>query len=230
MDPAAVLRDLRGGHTEAVRSGLFVLVLGALITLMLVILLSPSVSGLVSVVGRALDAPTVARPAARATPPLTAQQRMLARRTAVKAAISQTGVRERRTNQAARIISFRQAVVGRGENPRLAEPWCADFVSWAWARAGVPLGFGGRGSDYVPELVAWAQLSRSWRWARDGYNPRSGDLIVYRANGSRAGHIGLVVKLQRGRVYTVEGNLSDRVMRRSVKPWDPAVTGFISPV
>jgi hypothetical protein len=37
------------------------------------------------------------------------------------------------------------------------------------------------------------------------------------------------VKTGRGRVYTVEGNVRDRVMRRTVKAWNPTVTGFIAP-
>lgn len=229
MDPAAVLRELRGGQLAAVRTGLFALVLGAILTVLVVVALSPSVEGLVGLVGRAIDPPMARHhaPAARLPTPA---QRMAARRTSVRVALAQVGVRERGANRAARITSYRRAVIGRGENPRAAEPWCADFVSWAWRRAGVPLGFGGRGSDYVPELAAWAKISRRWRWARDGYVPRSGDLIVYRSNGSRLGHVGLVVKVRAGRVHTVEGNLSDRVMRRSIKPWSPQVTGFISPV
>ena len=121
-------------------------------------------------------------------------------------------------------------MLGAGENPSLREPWCADFVSWAWRRSGVPLGFNGLGSDYVPELVAWARLTRRWHWARDGYRPRTGDLIVYRSNGSTRGHIGMVVKVTRGRVHTVEGNWRDQVARRTVVPWNPSVTGFIAPV
>lgn len=223
-----IMRELRDGHSPAARVGLQGLLLGAILVTIVVFLMSPAIGGLASLPGSFLDGPTAAPE--RAAPPLTAAQRMAARRTAVRVAISQTGVRERPGNRGARIINYRRAVLGYGENPRSAEPWCADFVSWAWRRAGVPIGFDGRGSDYVPELVAWARLTRRWHWARAGYTPRSGDLIVYKSGGSQRGHIGLVVKLQGGRVHTVEGNLGDRVMRRSVKGWAPMVTGYISPV
>jgi hypothetical protein len=165
-----------------------------------------------------------------APPPLTARQKTIARKTSVKVALQQVGVREVSNNNSRRIIRFRRAVTGAGENPRDAEPWCADFVSWAWRRAGVPIGFGGRGSDYVPELVAWARLTRRWHGARQGYQPKPGDLIVYRSGGSWRGHIGLVQHLRGGRLSTVEGNFGNRVTRRTVKPWAGDVTGFISPV
>ncbi len=58
----------------------------------------------------------------------------------------------------------------------------------------------------------------------------SRDLVVYASGGSRNGHIGMVVKARGGRIYTIEGNLSDSVKRRSMKAWDPGITGFIAPV
>lgn len=229
MDPASLMRELRGGPSSATRTGLFSLVLGAAVALLVVVLLTPAVDGLVGLPGHALtkDAPLV-RPRAI---PLTPAQRAAARRTAVLVAAREVGVREYRgSNNSARIITFRRAVTGRGEDPRSAEPWCADFVSWAWKRAGAPLGFEGRGSDYVPELVAWARLTRRWHWARDGYRPAAGDLVVFRTAAARRGHVELVGRVSPGRIHTIEGNYADRVSRRVLKPWDDAVTGFIAPV
>lgn len=228
MDPAALLRELRDGPSAAARTGLLVLSLGAFATILVMLLLSPNMSGLTTLPDHVLDQP-VAEPAVPSQPRLTRAQRDAARRTAVRAALTQVGVREVGNNGGRRLVMYRRAVTGPGEDPRAREPWCADFVSWAWKRSGIPLGFGGQGSDYVPELVAWARLTRRWNWARDGYRPRPGDLVVFRSGGSRQGHIGMVTKVGRGRIYTVEGNLKDRVMRRSLRPWSPMVTGFISP-
>lgn len=229
MAPGTIFRELRDGHSAAARTGLFWLVVGTVATCLAVYLMSPAIGGLGSLPGQVLDRPAEAT-GAKPAPRLTARQKVVARRTSVRAALTQVGVRERPGNRGNRLVMYRRAVTGLGENPRSAEPWCADFVSWAWKRAGVPIGFGGNGSDYVPELMAWARFSGKWRWARSGYTPRTGDLIVYRSGGSRYGHVGLVVKVTRGRVHTVEGNLRDRVMRASVKPWSPMVTGFIRPV
>jgi hypothetical protein len=228
MDLAAIMRELRGGHSAAARTGLSWLMLGTAATVLAVALMSPSMGGLSRLPGHVLERP--ADEFVRAQPRLTTAQRTAARRSTVTAALTQVGVRERRTNQSARIVQYRRAVLGAGENPRLAEPWCADFVSWAWRRAGVPIGFGGLGSDYVPELVAWARLSGRWHAARTGYRPRPGDLVVYESGGSRRGHVGIVVKLRGGRLHTVEGNFKDRVSRRIVTPWGEKVTGFIAPV
>lgn len=230
MDPDSYAHALGGSHLAGVRTGLFWLLLGAFVTVFMVTMLAPRMDGLVALPGH-----RIASPAATASPPrvrLTPAQRMVARRTAVKVALTQVGVRERggSSNDGRRIRTYRRAVTGAGEQPWDAEPWCADFVSWAWARSGVPIGFGGRGSDYVPELVLWARMTGRWHWARAGYRPRSGDLIVYRSGGSLRGHVGMVVKVKGRRVHTVEGNLRNRVMRRSVTGWAPFVTGFVSPV
>lgn len=232
MHPSVILRELQDGQSAAARTGLFWLPVGAALTVFVMFLMSPSVGGLRGLPGHMLDRPVERSPVTRmpAPPPLTARQKTIARKTSVKVALQQVGVREVRTNNSSRIIQYRRAVTGTRENPRAAEPWCADFVSWAWRRAGVPIGFDGRGSDYVPELVAWARLTGRWRGARQGYQPRSGDMIVYRSGGSWRGHIGLIVNLRGGRLRTVEGNYGDRVMRRTIKPWAPDVTGFISPV
>jgi len=234
MGPGALLSELRDGQSPAARQGLFWLGLGALVTLLVMFLLTPSMNGLIGLPGHDLAPPSgqTREPSAPKAVPLSPYQKAVMRRDAVRSAVGELGVRERpgRDNVGGRIVTYRKAVIGAGENPYKAEPWCADFVSWLWRRSGAPIGFGGAGSDYVPELVAWAHVTRNWHRARDGYKPKPGDLIVYRESGNPRGHIGMVVKLTRGRVHTVEGNYSDRVQRRTIKPWDATVTGFISPV
>jgi hypothetical protein len=234
MHPAAIIRELRDGQSPAVRTGLAALLLGAFVSAMIMVLLAPSMNGLVGLPGHTIGKdPTGNQVRTRpSAPPLTLAQRGLVRRKAVFIAAKEVGVTEwaGHPNYSNRIVTFRRAVQGRGENPYSAEPWCADFVSWTYRRAGVPIGFDGRGSDYVPELVAWGKLTGRWRNARSRYHPLPGDLIIYSAGGSRFGHIGLVAKVGGGRVRTIEGNSSNRVKRRVVKPWDATVQGFIRPV
>jgi hypothetical protein len=228
-NPAAAVLDAAG----STRVGLHVLGLGAIVVTFVTIMLSPSMAGLDVVTGSLAPAKESSTPRVggqRPERPLTLAQQRRARATAVRFASREVGVRETSVNSSRRIIQYRRAVLGAGEWARIPEPWCADFVSWAWAGAGVPLGFGGRGADYVPELVAWAKVTRRWRAARTGYTPRPGDLIVLRENGSRHGHIGMVARLTPRRVHTIEGNYSDQVARRTVKPWAGNVSGFIVPV
>jgi hypothetical protein len=233
MHPATILRELRHGQSAAARHGLFWLAVGAGITVMVTVMATPAVDGLRGLPGHVLDRPVEdAAPARAAQPRLTMRQKNEARAASVRIAAREIGVRESRSrpNHSPRIVTYRNAVMGAGEDPWMAEPWCADFVSWVWRRAGVPLGFDGLGSDYVPELVGWARFSGRWHAARSGYQPKQGDLVVYRANGSRHGHVGMVVRLHAGRLHTIEGNYRDQVMRRNVKPWGADVTGFIAPV
>ncbi|MCW2962221.1 MAG: hypothetical protein JWM90_2608 [Thermoleophilia bacterium] len=234
MDLASLYRAYRDGHASTVRTGLSALLLGAIFTMVVIVLLTPTMDGLIGLPGHELSEPeeTTPAPPRAATPYIPKAERRAMRRRAVLAATQEVGVREwpSRANHANRIITYRRAVTGPNENPRVAEPWCADFVSWVWRKAGFEIGFNGQGADYVPELVAWARLTRRWHWARDGYKPKAGDLIVYRSNGDMRGHIGMVAKISPGRVHTIEGNYADQVSRRTVKPWDANVTGFISPV
>ena len=224
------MRQVQDGHVPAIRTGMIALSLGAMTVIVTLFLIAPAMDGMVGIGDHQLDRP-VAQPRTETRPELTPMQRAVARRTAVRVAAGEVGVRERRgDNRGARINTYRRATTGPGERAWVPEPWCADFVSWAWRRAGVPIGFDGRGSDYVPELVAWARLTRRWHWARDGYRPQPGDLIVFKNGGSMRGHIGMVAKVRNGTVYTIEGNYSDRVGRRSIKAWRPVITGFIAPV
>lgn len=95
------------------------------------------------------------------------------------------------------------------------QPWCSMFASWAFARAGVPLGSFGAGFARVQDLRAWARAERTLL-PLDTV-PVPGDLV---ARGGE--HIGIVERVE-GRVATViSGNSSDRVQRtRHVlpQPW-----------
>jgi len=231
MGTGEILRELRDGMPPIARTGMFALLLGAVMVLFVVTMLSPRVSGLVSIPGHELERPVpVARTPVRVVPKLTAAQERAVRATVVRVAALQVGVREVGENRGNRIKTYRRAVTGPGEKPWKAEPWCADFVSWAWRRAGVPIGFGGRGSDYVPELSAWALVTRRWKWARSGYRPKAGDLVVYNTSVSQRGHIGLVARTRNGKIHTIEGNYQDRVSRRTLSPRHASITGFIRPV
>lgn len=87
--------------------------------------------------------------------------------------------------------------------------WCASFVNWCLRQAGVSR-----------EASAGAEISCQ-RWIaacsdagiykiRGSYIPQSGDMIFFRDKGSSLSstHIGLVLYVDGGNVYTVEGNTS----------------------
>ena len=86
------------------------------------------------------------------------------------------------------------------------QPWCAMFVSYCADKAGIE-------TDVIPKHascavgVSWFKNTERWH-ARDGYIPLPGDVIYFTQDGRTPAHVGIVVKSEKGRVYTVEGNTS----------------------
>jgi hypothetical protein len=146
------------------------------------------------------------------------------------------GVREdngRDDDKAGNIRRYRTAVTGPGENPNAAEAWCADFASWILKTAGVPFGQGGRGEDYTPEMVKWAQSKGSWKTD----DPKPGDLVMIDWKGGRGSsdpaslvdHVAIVERVENGRVYTIGGNEKNALRAADYSLDDKRFLGFIKP-
>ncbi len=94
-------------------------------------------------------------------------------------------------------------------------PWCAMFVSYCMAKAGVS-------QDVVPKF---SSCSVGWNWFAsrgltrpNNYIPQKGDIIFFDwepEKGDGMDHVGLVDRVENSRVYTVEGNHSDQVTEYS---------------
>ena len=94
--------------------------------------------------------------------------------------------------------------------------WCAIFVSWCAEQCGL------LDSGIIPKFagvgtgVNWFQ-SRG-QWLPGSATPEPGMLIFFKWYGSDsliADHVGIVEKVENGRVYTIEGNSDDMVRRNS---------------
>ena len=94
--------------------------------------------------------------------------------------------------------------------------WCAIFVSWCADQCGLI------DSGAVPKFsgcgtgVQWFQ-SRG-QWLLGSATPEPGMLIFFKWYGSDAtiaDHVGIVERVEDGRVYTIEGNSNDMVRRNS---------------
>lgn len=94
--------------------------------------------------------------------------------------------------------------------------WCAIFVSWCADQCGL------LDSGAVPKFsgcgtgVQWFQ-SRG-QWLPGSATPEPGMLIFFKWYGSDASiadHVGIVERVENGRVYTIEGNSGDRVRQNS---------------
>lgn len=86
--------------------------------------------------------------------------------------------------------------------------WCATFVSWVanqvgYIDAGVIPKFAG-----VQTGIDWFKLMGQWK--DKGFTPKPGDIIFFDwENDGKPNHVGIVEKVENGKVYTVEGNSTD---------------------
>ena len=136
---------------------------------------------------------------------------------ALAAAETQVGVTEQPpgSNDGPQLAEYRSAVAGAAPG----EPWCAYFVSWASAQAGVSLGDSGEGLGSVAQITDWA--GRTGRLLPAGATPSPGDLILF---GDR--HVGIVESVnQDGSLTTVEGNYANAVSRVQRSPSE--ATGYV---
>ena len=108
--------------------------------------------------------------------------------------------------------------------------WCAIFVSWVANEAGyidsgiIPK-FAGVGSG-----IGWFKAIDQWKEA--GFIPSAGDIIFFDwENDGKANHVGIVEKVENGKVYTVEGNSTDDGCRQQEYTIDSNVIfGYGTPV
>ena len=95
--------------------------------------------------------------------------------------------------------------------------WCAIFVSWCGTEARLVK------KDLIPKF-AWVPTGVYWfqnrnQWHANDYTPKPGDIIFFDwydyeldddgeeiGQDGQADHVGIVEKVEGGRVYTVEGN------------------------
>lgn len=152
----------------------------------------------------------------------------------VNAAIAEIGNREWNS----RVLSYTE---GR------REPWCADFVSYVYRKAGYQFNAGsvsGRSTwriplvwkkvNGVPNLRDYSSLFGAYRTRQSGYTPGPGDIIIFGDNDSHAGIVEKVAKSPSKNtpwVYTIEGNISDGsgkdiVGRKAYAMTDPSIHGY----
>ena len=110
--------------------------------------------------------------------------------------------------------------------------WCACFVSWCanecgYIENGIIPKFAGciQGSDWFKERGLWQDNS---------YEPRPGDIIFFdwddeSGQDGLPDHVGIVQKVENGRVYTVEGNSGDECRQNSYPVGYYEIYGYGTP-
>ena len=112
--------------------------------------------------------------------------------------------------------------------------WCSEFVSWAYWRGGCP--FSGNNWGNYDWMLGGSTQIRQWfldnsrfvyqtdaEWAT--FEPQPGDYIRYNTSGG--GHSGIVRYVEGTTLYTVEGNVNNIVMLRSLRDYK---TNYSDPV
>ena len=91
--------------------------------------------------------------------------------------------------------------------------WCAVFVSWVASQSGYLQ------AGVIPKFSG-CQTGVDWfkamgEWQEKGYTPSAGDIIFFdwEVDG-KVNHVGIVEKVENGKVYTVEGNSTDDTCRQ----------------
>lgn len=93
------------------------------------------------------------------------------------------------------------------------EPWCADFVSWVMKQ--VDRRFTNPHSGYwrIPGVHTLAEYYQSiGKWEPFGdYQPKTGDVVIYKDFSLFGGHTNIVLSLEDGYLTTVGGNENNRI-------------------
>ena len=110
--------------------------------------------------------------------------------------------------------------------------WCACFVSWCASECGYIE------AGVIPKFAACASQGVPWfqergLWQDNSYEPSPGDIIFFDwDDGGQDGssdHVGIVEKVENGRVYTIEGNSGDSCRQNSYPVGYYEIYGYGSP-
>lgn len=106
--------------------------------------------------------------------------------------------------------------------------WCGCFVSWVFNEAGL-LGTAIPKFSIAGDGLNWFINNKLFR--DRNYIPRSGDLIFFDYNyDGRIEHVGIVDRVENGRVYTIEGNTNgDKCGQNSFAIGHGSIYGYGTP-
>lgn len=111
--------------------------------------------------------------------------------------------------------------------------WCACFVSWCANECGYI------DAGVIPKFAGCTSGGMAWfkehgQWQERDYVPNPGDIIFFdwASNGLNgdADHVGIVEKVENGRIYTIEGNSDDFVRQSSHPVGYLEIRGFGCPI
>ena len=114
--------------------------------------------------------------------------------------------------------------------------WCACFVSWCANECGyIDAGIIPKFAGCQAEGVEWFKTCGLWK--DRGFAPKPGDIIFFDwadenigVRNNSADHVGIVEKVENGKVYTIEGNSSDSCCRKDYDINSLDILGYGTPL
>lgn len=137
----------------------------------------------------------------------------------VNVAKSQIGVKETGVNN----VKYNTWYYGRMVNGTAGTSeyaWCVTFICWCAQQVGILKTLIPKHNN-VGYIRDWYK-DRGLYFLKSSYNPQKGDLIIFR----NTSHIGIVEKIENGRVWTIEGNSKDKVSNNSYLKTDSYIQGY----
>ena len=110
--------------------------------------------------------------------------------------------------------------------------WCAVFISWIANQHGLM-------GKTIPKFIGcetgagWFMKKGLFKNKRE-YTPEPGDIVFFTwydpdKAKTRIGHVGLVIKVENGRIYTIEGNVTDQIVNKNYPIDGAKIAGYARP-
>lgn len=119
---------------------------------------------------------------------------------------------------------------GEGNGTSYGYAWCAAFVSWCLRQAGIKKSVATTAVS-CRVMTSWYQSKSQFKEHSSGYTPIAGDIIMFvnEIGSTTANHVGLVVGVKDGYVYTVEGNSGGEVATHKYSLTHEYILGYCVP-
>lgn len=104
-------------------------------------------------------------------------------------------------------------------------PWCACFLSWAAAQQSETIN--GTPPSFADVDKGMTKFKDSGMWRNSGTEPIPGDYVFFDWDGgSDPDHVGAVLCVEDGYLYTIEGNSGGKVAVQRYPKNDPRIVGY----
>lgn len=117
-------------------------------------------------------------------------------------------------------------ITGKSGIDPATTPWCAAFAINLMKEHGTLDTTGLKNPNYCPEIMSWAKEKGIFQ--PRGSTPKAGDAILFDWQGDgTSDHIGIVEKVEGGKITTIEGNSSDSVKRNTYEVGSAKIAGYV---